>query len=134
MDAKNVWMLVSALTLALVSCVKEEQIHPYRDAEVYVTVYNSDGKALPDVEVRLYDETAGSILERDPFAIPSDVVMTSEGGTARYVFPVAEWFSGAKQRFVTFAVLRGSRDSYSLRAVGRTVSAGETLRIDLRLD
>lgn len=122
-----------AVPLAFMACKKEQGPNPGKDATVRVSVLLPDGTPVPGAEVRVYDEEGGKALEKNPFAAPLETLTAGSDGVVHYTMRVDRWFSGAKQRYVTFAVLRGVEGNYHLWSVGRTVEVGRSQRAEIRL-
>ena len=134
MKLKFVLAMVTALPLAFMACKKEQGPNPGKDATVRIAVLLPDGTPVPGAEVRVYDEAGGKALEKNPFAAPLETLTAGADGVVQYTMRVDRWFSGAKQRYVTFAVLQGTGDNYHLWSVGRTVEVGRSQRAEIRLE
>lgn len=134
MKLKFVLAMVTALPLAFMACKKEQGPNPGKDATVRIAVLLPDGTPVPGAEVRVYDEAGGKALEKNPFAAPLETLTAGADGVVLYTMRVDRWFSGAKQRYVTFAVLQGTGDNYHLWSVGRTVEVGRSQRAEIRLE
>lgn len=128
------FLAVSAILLPVFFSCRKQQRAVSGDAKVNVRVLKQDGSPYADGTVCVYDETRGDKLDEHPFTEPLAVVRTDSRGEVVYTMSSSEWFSSEKQRFITFAVVIGVPDNYRIWSVGRTLEAGQTLRVDFRLD
>lgn len=134
MKLKFVLAMMTALPLAFMACKKEQGPNPGKDATVRIAVLLPDGTPVPGAEVRVYDEAGGKALEKNPFAAPLETLTAGSDGVVQYTMRVDRWFSDAKQRFVTFAVLQGVSSNYRFWSAGRTVEVGSSQRVVIRLE
>lgn len=122
--------LVCAVFLT-VACEKEQ--HTGKESRVSVTVYDENGKAMPGVPVKMYDEKDYKAFEQDNLTPPTAGATANAQGIALFTLPGETWFSGQSQRFLTFVVQEGGGpDNYRIWSVGKTIDAGKDIQLEIR--
>lgn len=134
MKTSNSFILFLAGAFLLSACEKETGDTVGKDSIVQVRVVDEHGAPCVGVRVNLYDEKGYEQFEKNRRTPPVEIRSTDDGGLAEFRFPFREWFSGGS-RVLTFVVREGDEpDNYRIWEAGRTIEAGRTHRIELRLE
>ena len=129
---KNKIIFLVCAVFLTVACEKEQ--HTGKESRVSVTVYDENGKVMPGVPVKMYNEKDYKVFEKDNLTLPTAIIQTNESGMATFVLPREEWFATQSQRFLTFVVQEGGGpDNYQIWSSGKTVEAGKAVKVEIRL-
>ena len=121
---KNKIIFLVCAVFLTVACEKEQ--HTGKESRVSVTVYDENGKAMPGIPVKMYDEKDYKAFEQDNLTPPTAGATANAQGIALFTLPGEVWFSGQSQRFLTFVVQEGGGpDNYRIWSVGKTIDAGK---------
>ena len=119
---KNKIIFLVCAVFLTVACEKEQ--HTGKESRVSVTVYDENGKAMPGIPVKMYDEKDYKAFEQDNLTPPTAGATANAQGIALFTLPGEVWFSGQSQRFLTFVVQEGGGpDNYRIWSVGKTIDA-----------
>lgn len=130
---KKIVLLLSVI-ICTVSCQKSQFGMNAKESKVIVTVYDQDGNIAPDVAVKMYDEKDYADFEKNNLTPATSVEKTNSNGLATFVFSKEQWFKTQSQRLFAFVVQRGGGEhNYKIWSLRKTVNAGETLNIEIRL-
>ena len=129
---KNKIIFLVCAVFLTVACEKEQ--HTGKESRVSVTVYDENGKVMPGVPVKMYDEKDYKAFEQDNLTPPTAGATANAQGIALFTLPGETWFSGQSQRFLTFVVQEGGGpDNYRIWSVGKTIDAGKDIQLEIRL-
>lgn len=129
---KNKIIFLVCAVFLTVACEKEQ--HTGKESRVSVTVYDENGKAMPGIPVKMYDEKDYKAFEQDNLTPPTAGATANAQGIALFTLPGEVWFSGQSQRFLTFVVQEGGGpDNYRIWSVGKTIDAGKDIQLEIRL-
>lgn len=111
---KNKIIFLVCAVFLTVACEKEQ--HTGKESRVSVTVYDENGKAMPGIPVKMYDEKDYKAFEQDNLTPPTAGATANAQGIALFTLPGEVWFSGQSQRFLTFVVQEGGGpDNYRMK-------------------
>lgn len=131
-NMKNKIIFLVCAVFLTVACEKEQ--HTGKESRVSVTVYDENGKAMPGIPVKMYDEKDYKAFEQDNLTPPTAGATANAQGIALFTLPGEVWFSGQSQRFLTFVVQEGGGpDNYRIWSVGKTIDAGKDIQLEIRL-
>lgn len=129
---KNKIIFLVCAVFLTVACEKEQ--HTGKESRVSVTVYDENGKVMPGVPVKMYDEKDYKAFEQDNLTPPTAGATANAQGIALFTLPGETWFSGQSQRFLTFVVQEGGGpDNYRIWSVRKTIDAGKDIQLEIRL-
>ena len=129
---KNKIIFLVCAVFLTVACEKEQ--HTGKESRVSVTVYDENGKAMPGIPVKMYDEKDYKAFEQDNLTPPTAGATANAQGIALFTLPGEVWFSGQSQRFLTFVVQEGGGpNNYRIWSVGKTIDAGKDIQLEIRL-
>lgn len=129
---KNKIIFLVCAVFLTVACEKEQ--HTGKESRVSVTVYDENGKVMPGIPVKMYDEKDYKAFEQDNLTPPTAGATANAQGIALFTLPGEVWFSGQSQRFLTFVVQEGGGpDNYRIWSVGKTIDAGKDIQLEIRL-
>lgn len=129
---KNKIIFLVCAVFLTIACEKEQ--HTGKESRVSVTVYDENGKAMPGIPVKMYDEKDYKAFEQDNLTPPTAGATANAQGIALFTLPGEVWFSGQSQRFLTFVVQEGGGpDNYRIWSVGKTIDAGKNIQLEIRL-
>lgn len=115
---KNKIIFLVCAVFLTIACEKEQ--HTGKESRVSVTVYDENGKAMPGIPVKMYDEKDYKAFEQDNLTPPTAGATANAQGIALFTLPGEVWFSGQSQRFLTFVVQEGGGpDNYRIWSVGK---------------
>lgn len=121
-------------TLFLTACEKKNSDPNEKDAIAHISVVDEKGNPQGGMPILIYDEKGYEKFQQDRNTEPKGFTLTLRDGKVKIRLPYQEWFS-AGNRTVTFVIREESDpDNYRIWAIGRTVRAGERIRIDFKLD
>ena len=117
----------------MASCQKDDN-ETRDDSQVKVTVLDNDGNKISEITVKMYDEAAYREFENNNLTVPTTSAVTNSQGVATFDLSYDDWFLLQKDRLLRFVVqFGGGNTNYQIWSAGRTIRAGETVKIDLKL-
>ncbi len=120
--------------LLFTACDKKGSEPNEKDAVARISVVDEKGNPQGGVPILIYDEAGYEKFQKDRNTEPKGFTLTLPDGTVSFRLPYQEWFS-AGNRQVTFVIREETDpDNYRIWTVGRTVRAGEQVRIEFTLD
>lgn len=129
-------MLTLLLTgmLFLTACDKKGSEPNEKDAVAHISVVDEKGTPQGGMPVLIYDEEGYEKFQQDRNTEPKGFALTLPDGKVSIRLAYQEWFT-AGNRQVTFVIREESDpDNYRIWAIGRTVRAGEQVRVDFTLE
>lgn len=130
MKSKIIYLVCTMLLIA--ACEKEE--NTWKESLVTITVYDESGKTIAGIPVKMYDEKDHKAFEQDNLTPPTTSAITNAKGAAQFILPGETWFAKQSQRFLTFVVQEGGGESnYRIWSTGKTIEAGKTVKLEIRL-
>ena len=134
MKPQQILLALLAGTLLFPACSEQTPEPDEKDATAHITVLDEDGTPLGGVPVLIYDEKGYEKFRENRDTEPNGITLTLPDGKVNYRLPYQNWFPNGS-RVVVFVIREESDpDNYRTWAVGRTIKAGEQVRIDFKLD
>lgn len=134
---KKIMIVIQAglLLAGLAACDKKESYEPTgKDAVAQISVVDEKGNPQAGAAVLVFDEKGYEQFQKDRKTEPQGFTLTLRGGKVSYRLPYKQWFQNGSRQ-VTFVVMEElDEQNYHIWTVGRTVKAGQEVKIEFTLD